>query len=137
MKINFKNQIVLITGATRGIGNQLMNQFLKAEAKVIATGTSLNKEEFYNKFRHKNIIDYFQVDFLNELSSNLFYNEISKLKKIDVCINNAGINKINFIQNIKNDFYEILKVNLESSFKIIKNTSKIMKKKKYGKIINI
>ena len=36
MKISFKNQIVLITGATGGIGKSLMNQFLKSEAKVIA-----------------------------------------------------------------------------------------------------
>ena len=137
MKISFKNQIVLITGATGGIGKSLMNQFLKSEAKVIATGKSLNKKDFYKKFKHKNIIDYFQVDFLNDVSSECFFKKVSNIKKIDVCINNSGINKINYIQNINNEFNDILKVNLESSFKLTKTTSMIMKKNKYGKIINI
>jgi len=137
MKISFKNQIVLISGATRGIGKSLMNQFLKSEAKVIATGKSMNKKDFYKKFKHNNIIDYFQVDFLNDVSSEYFFKKISNIKKIDVCINNSGINNINYIQNINNEFNDILKVNLESSFKLTKVTSKIMKKNKYGKIINI
>ena len=104
MKISFKNQIVLISGATRGIGKSLMNQFLKSEAKVIATGKSMNKKDFYKKFKHNNIIDYFQVDFLNDVSSEYFFKKISNIKKIDVCINNSGINNINYIQNINNEF---------------------------------
>ena len=132
MNINFKNQNVLVTGATRGIGRQIAEDMLSCGANVIVTGTSkLSLENLTDDFLK------FPVNFLNKKSSQDFIDFISS-KKIDVCINNAGINKIDEIENInKEDWDSIIEVNLSTPFKIIKEVSKSMKKNGYGRIVNI
>ena len=41
---NFENKVVLITGATNGIGKEILEAFLKTKAKIIATGNSTSKK---------------------------------------------------------------------------------------------
>jgi NAD(P)-dependent dehydrogenase (short-subunit alcohol dehydrogenase family) len=132
MNINFKNQNVLITGATRGIGRQIAEDMLSAGANVIVTGTSKKSLDGLTGDFLK-----IPVNFLNKKSSQDFIDFISN-KRIDVCINNAGINKIGEIENIdERDWDSIIKVNLSTPFKIIKEVSKGMKNNKYGRIVNI
>tara|TARA_B100001063_G_C16631444_1_gene486036 strand:- start:57 stop:794 length:738 start_codon:yes stop_codon:yes gene_type:complete len=133
---NFENKVVLITGATNGIGKEILEAFLKTKATIIATGNSTSKKKFFEIY-DKNKIDYHQANFNNEKSSRDFIKKIQNYKKIDICINNAGINKINYINKISNEFDDILNVNLKMPFQILSGVSKIMKKNNYGKIINI
>lgn len=133
---NFENKVVLITGATNGIGKEILDAFLKTKATIIATGNSTSKKKFFEIY-DKNKIDYHQANFNNEKSSRDFIKKIKNYKKIDICINNAGINKINYINKISNEFDDILNVNLKIPFQILSGVSKIMKKNNYGKIINI
>ena len=133
---NFQNKVVLITGATNGIGKEILEAFLKTKAIIIATGNSTTKKNFFKIYK-KNEIDYYQTDFNDEKSSKDFLKKIQNYKKIDVCINNAGINKINYIGKISNEFDDLLNVNLKIPFQITSVVSNIMKKNKYGKIINI
>ena len=133
---NFQNKVVLITGATNGIGREILEAFLKTKAIIIATGNSTTKKNFFKIYK-KNEIDYYQTDFNDEKSSKDFLKKIQNYKKIDVCINNAGINKINYIGKISNEFDDLLNVNLKIPFQITSVVSNIMKKNKYGKIINI
>ena len=133
---NFENKVVLITGATNGIGKEILEAFLKTKAIIIATGNSTSKKKFFEIY-DKNKIDYHQANFNNEKSSRDFIKKIQNYKKIDICINNAGINKINYINKISNEFDDILNVNLKMPFQILSGVSKIMKKNNYGKIINI
>ena len=133
---NFDNKVVLITGATNGIGKEILEAFLKTKAIIIATGNSTTKKNFFKIYK-KHEIDYYQADFNDEKSSKDFIKKIQNYKKIDICINNAGINKINYIGKISNEFDDILNVNLKIPFQITSIVSNIMKKNKYGKIINI
>lgn len=133
MNIEFKDQVVLVTGGTRGIGKQIADDFSELGANLLITGT---------KPKEQNEIDtnvrYYCVDFSNKESSVKFFSEISKLNRIDVCINNAGINRINFIdETLVEDWNDIVSVNLEAPFMITREISKIMKKNRYGRIINI
>lgn len=132
MKINFSNKIVLITGGTNGIGKELVKLFLSLGAQVLTTTTKRNIKSKKKKLR----IEY--LNFLDQNSVNNFFNKINKLKKIDVLINNAGINKVDNINEIKDqDLKRIYEVNLKGPILMTKNISKIMIKKKTGKIVNI
>tara|TARA_Y100001938_G_scaffold97849_1_gene134000 strand:- start:17890 stop:18597 length:708 start_codon:yes stop_codon:yes gene_type:complete len=126
MIIDYKNQTVLITGATRGIGKQIAEDMRDAGANLILTGTKPRADD-----------GYFCVDFSDEDSTQDFIKFIEG-KKIDVLINNAGINKIDYVCDSQDEDWEkILKVNLTVPYKVLKAVSKNMIKQKYGKIVNI
>jgi NAD(P)-dependent dehydrogenase (short-subunit alcohol dehydrogenase family) len=141
MKIDFQGQTVLITGATRGMGKQFADDFGKLGANLILTGTSKDKIEALNREAKRDgqfLRKYYAVDFANAESTKTFIETIEAYKKIDVCINNAGINRINFIdETLIEDWKDILAVNLEAPFMITRAASKLMKRNRYGRIINI
>ena len=113
MEIDYKDQVVLITGATRGIGKQIADDMAAAGAHLILTGTKAN-----SKKRLK--ARYLKADFTNRESLNAFISQLNKIKRIDVCINNAGINRINYIDETKpKDWDDIIAVNLTAPFLII------------------
>ena len=59
-------------------------------------------------------------------------------ERIDVCINNAGINRINYIdETLLEDWDDIITVNLKAPFMVIREIAKTMKNNKYGRIVNI
>jgi len=129
MNISFENQTVLITGASRGIGKSLFKAYASLGANVI--GTTTDKKKFKNK-------NFLEVNFENEESTNSFYKKIKKLKKIDILINNAGINKISSIQKLdEKSLKKILNVNLLAPILLTKIVSQKMIKRKSGSIINI
>ena len=135
--MNLKNKKVLITGATGGIGNSLVEKFVKLEAIVVASGTN---EEKLNDLKKKfpNIhIEKFKLDNHNKIDE--FVDKIDKnLKGLDILINNAGITLDNLaIRLTEENWKKVLDINLTASFLMCKYAIKKMLKNKYGKIINI
>jgi len=135
--MNLKNKKVLITGATGGIGNSLVEKFVKLEATVVASGTN---EEKLNDLKKKfpNIhIEKFKLDNHNKIDE--FVDKIDKnLKGLDILINNAGITLDNLaIRLTEENWKKVLDINLTASFLMCKYAIKKMLKNKYGKIINI
>jgi NAD(P)-dependent dehydrogenase (short-subunit alcohol dehydrogenase family) len=119
MNIEFKNKTVLITGSTRGIGKQVCEDYRSLGAKVIQVGSK----------------DY---DFSCNKELQSFLTMLKKKEKIDICINNAGINHIDYLKDIKYDSFDnIMKVNLYAPFLISQAVAEIMTKNKFGRIINI
>jgi 3-oxoacyl-[acyl-carrier protein] reductase len=132
MNLDFSNRTALVTGGTRGIGYQIAKDLLSAGAHVIITGTT---EESLSRLSDD--FDKICVNFLNPTSTNRFLDQIAKLN-IDICINNAGINKIDLVSEIDlREWTDILAVNLTTPFKILKIVSKKMKVQNYGRIVNI
>jgi len=133
MKFNFKKKLVVITGGTGGIGKSISNKFVKSGASVIITTRNRNKLKEKNKKKK-----YIYLDFNNENSINIFLSQIKKLKKIDILINCAGINKLYDIDKIDKNFLDqIYKVNLRGPIILTNEISKKMIKKRSGRIINI
>ena len=113
-------------------GKLIVQKFLDHNAKVIITTT---KNINLKKSKKLNII---QLDFNNKNSLSVFEEKLKKINRIDYLINNAGINILNEIYKIKkNDLENINNVNLIGPIWLTKLVSLKMKKKKFGRIINI
>jgi len=139
MKIDFKNKIVIVTGATRGIGKNIAENLYRLGAKLLLTGTDSNQVKAKNKALGRNKrIRYFHLDLLDENSVRKFLSDVGNLKKIDVCINNAGINRIDYAESVPlSDWDDIVKVNLRGPFILSREVGGIMKRNRYGRIVNI
>lgn len=137
MNIDFKNKNILITGASGGLGEEMLKFFSNYQCKIYATTT--NKKIILNKNKKKNTkTKFFYLNFNIDSSIKNFINELNKVSQIDILINNAGINKINSIDKIKiNEWDDILRTNLTGSFILTKEVSKLMIKKRSGRILNI
>jgi NAD(P)-dependent dehydrogenase (short-subunit alcohol dehydrogenase family) len=126
---NMKYRAV-VTGATRGIGYAIAERLLKDGLEVIVTGTKKNG-------KYPAGSSYYQVDFLDEDSTNKFINFLKK-QQINILVNNAGINKISEFSSIDiNDFDRILRINLRAPFQICQAVIPYMEKIKWGRIVNL
>ena len=136
--INLKNKNIVLTGATGGIGNSILEKLFKAEANILATGTNEEKlNAIKNKYQSVKIKK-FDISEHKEIEN--FVNNISEEmgNQIDVLINNAGVTNDNLSIRMKEEEWKrVIDINLTSTFLISKNVIKKMLKNKKGKIINI
>ena len=135
--MNLKNKKILITGATGGIGNCLIEKFYNLGSTILATGTN---EEKLNNLKNKftNIqIEKFKLDEHSGIEK--FIDEANqKLGGLDILINNAGITLDNLsVRLTEENWKKVLDINLTSTFLMCKFAIKKMLKNKHGKIINI
>ena len=135
--MNLKNKKILITGATGGIGNSLIDKFYRLGSSIIASGT--NEEKLKSlKEKYPNInVERFKLDEHDKIE-NFIENINKKLNGLDVLINNAGITLDNLsIRLTEENWKKVLDINLTSTFLMCKYAIKKMLKNKNGKIINI
>ena len=136
--INLKNINIVLTGATGGIGNSILERLLEAEANVLATGTNDEKlNAIKNKYKLVKV-EKFDISKHNEIEN--FVNKVSDKfeNKIDILINNAGVTSDNLSIRMKDEEWKkVIDINLTATFLLSKNFVKKMLKNKKGKIINI
>jgi NAD(P)-dependent dehydrogenase (short-subunit alcohol dehydrogenase family) len=134
MNIDFNGKIALVTGGTKGIGKQIADDLLQLGADVYVTGTSAAPPQDLSGRTER----YLGVDFTNRADTERFLDVVGKMERVDICINNAGINRINPIdETLVEDWDDISAVNLDAPFLVTRCVSKIMKANHYGRIINI
>ena len=135
--INFKNKKILVTGATGGIGNDLVKKFTSLEGNVLATGTKIEKlEDLKKKFPKVKILKFDISD--HSKIEEFIENVSSLLGGLDILVNNAGINMDNISLRMKDEEWKkVIDVNLGSAFFLCKYAIKKMLKNKYGRIVNI
>ena len=136
--IDLKNLNIILTGATGGIGNSILEKLVSGGANVLASGTNEEKlnliKENYNETKVK------KFDISNHDQIENFVNDCYEVlgNKIDVLINNAGVTQDNLSIRMKTDEWnKVIDINLKSTFLMSKNVIKKMLKSKKGKIINI
>lgn len=140
MIIDFQEQTVVVTGGTRGIGAAMVKSFLEAGANVYATGTDPEVLSALNESAKAKAqtVSYFHLDFSSPDSVDACMEALSKLDRIDVLINNAGVNKISPIDLIAHEDWDwINTVNLRGPFVVTKRVAEKMKAQKSGRIVNI
>lgn len=135
-------KIVLVTGASRGIGRNIAYNLALDGYKVIANYNNSEKEakDLQEELKNKNIkIDIFKADVSRKQEvENLVNFVIEKYNKIDVLINNAGIAEEKLFTDItEEDFDKMMKVNLYSVFYTTQEVVKNMIKVHSGAVINI
>ena len=136
--MNLENKKIIITGATGGIGNSIVKRLSDAGAKILATGTRLEKlEELKSKFKNTDILK-FDISKDGEIEE-FIENATKQLGGgLDCLINNAGITQDNLAIRMNIDEWKkVIDINLTSTFLLSKFAVKKMLKNKYGKIINI
>ena len=135
---SLKNKNIIITGASGGIGNSIVEKLYESEANILATGTRIEKlEELKEKFNSIKIMN-FDIS-QHEKIEDFINNATEKLGgSLDCIINNAGITKDNLtIRMSLEEWTKVININLTSTFLMCKYSIKKMLKNKSGKIINI
>tara|TARA_Y100000996_G_scaffold61996_1_gene41992 strand:- start:4 stop:741 length:738 start_codon:yes stop_codon:yes gene_type:complete len=136
--INLKNKNVIVTGASGGIGNSIVEKLDETGANILASGTKVEKlEELKSKFNKIKILkfDISQIDKLDKFIENAT-NELGG--NLDCIVNNAGITQDNLaIRMSLDEWKKVIDLNLTATFLLSKEAIKKMLKNKSGKIINI
>lgn len=136
------NKVIIVTGASKGIGKEISKELAKKGNTIIANYNKSEKEikELQQELEKQNIkIDIYKADVSKrEEAANLVKYTIQKYGKIDVLINNAGISQIKeFTQITDEDWNNMINTNLNSVFYMSQEACHNMIHNKKGCIINI
>lgn len=142
MNVNISGIVVVITGASRGIGRRLAIAFAKEQAYVVVNynRSSSEAEELREEINiYNNNCLFVQADITKQEDVYRLYNETMKrFGKVDVLINNAGICDDNLIQLMsEKQWQKVIDTNLTGAFLCSRIFSKAMIRQEKGKIINI
>ena len=132
------NKVVIVTGGASGIGVSIAEKLLKNNYQVIISYNSSTDSARSLLEKYENL-DIFQIDLSNpENTQSLIDFAFSKYRKIDLLVNNAGVDLVKMINDTTfDDFDYIMKVNLYSPYFLARGVAKHMIDAKYGNIINI
>jgi 3-oxoacyl-[acyl-carrier protein] reductase len=128
---------VLVTGATGGIGRAICNKLKKNYNLIVV---SRNKEKLINFMTdNKSIIRRIPCDLKDSNQITKMIEEIVTTNlNVDILVNNAGVTDDSlFIRMNYEKWQNVIKTNLDSNFLLSSSISKLMIKKKWGRIINI
>ncbi|MBA2874723.1 SDR family oxidoreductase [Thermaerobacillus caldiproteolyticus] len=136
-----KNQVAIVTGASRGIGKEIALKFAEQGAKLALVGSSEDIYQTGKELREKgfNYIETFQVDVANEQQMNeMVAKTLERFGQIDILVNNAGIGFFKSIESTTiEEWKKVFEVNVQGVFIGVKAVLPHMKERKSGTIITI
>jgi len=135
---NLENKKIIITGATGGIGSSITKILCESGAKVLATGTKIEKlEELKSKFKNVSTLR-FDISKIDKVEEFIESATLELGGGLDCIVNNAGVTQDNLaIRMSLEEWEKVININLTSTFLLSKFAIKKMLKNKSGKIINI
>lgn len=137
-----ENKIVLVTGASRGIGAAIASYFLENGYIVVGTGTSERSVAAFEENVAKGNANAMGcvVDVTSDEDLNNLFKEITERygSSPDIVVNNAGITDDDLMMKMTPEKWEnVISTNLTSVYKVTKLAIRPMLKKKWGRVINI
>ena len=134
-------RIVLVTGATGGLGTAMCKKLLKDGFKVVGNYVTQEKAEKWTKQMYSEgfHIDLYRGDVSSYEDAGKMIKEIEdKVGPIDTLVNNAGITRDGRLANMKvEDWHAVINTNLNSVFNCTRQVLNGMIERKFGRIINI
>ena len=129
------NKVMLITGATSGVGKALAEHYYKKNYKLILVGGSKEKVDKQSKKFKKNTL-FICADLTKSKDvKRIVSDSIAKFKKIDILIANAGLYEPDKIISGNPDRWDrVISVNVTSVFRLVNLVLPHMKKNKFGDI---
>ncbi len=143
---NLTGMTALVTGASGGIGSAIARSLASQGARLALSGSNGDKlrafrEELNSEFAHHDHDGHVEItcDLSNpEQVEELVPATIDTLGNMDILINNAGITRDGLAMRMKDeDWEQVLKINLESAFRLMRASTRPMMKAKFGRVINI
>ena len=137
--MNFTDKVVLVTGASRGIGRAIAERFAKEGHFVIGTATSTKGAEAIGDYLSEfggigRVLDVCSDEAVEQL-----FDEIDSVYgAVNILVNNAGITKDGLLMRMKNeDWADVIDTNLTSIYRMSRRAVRGMMKARHGRIINI
>jgi 3-oxoacyl-[acyl-carrier protein] reductase len=129
----------LVTGASGGLGSAIAKALAGQGARLAVSGSNVEKLEAFRASLGDdhvalpcNLSDGAAVDRLVPQAVEVLGG------KLDILINNAGVTRDNLLMRMKDEeFEEVIRINLEAAFRLIRAASKPMMKARFGRIISI
>ena len=142
MNFDFKDQTVIVTGGTRGIGKGVSEAFLAAGARVIATyqSNATTAQEFQEaNEQYEDRLHCRQFDVASHTDVVSFFRYVEdNFQQFEVLVNNAGIRRDNVVGMMPaEDWTAVIQTNLTGTFHMSKIAVQHLMRQKYGRIINI
>jgi len=128
----------LVTGASGGLGSAIATALAGRGAQLAISGSNVEKLEAFRASLGGghvalpcNLSDGAAVD-------QLVPQAVEALGKLDILINNAGVTRDNLLMRMKDEeFEEVIKINLEAAFRLMRAAARPMMKARFGRIISI
>ena len=142
MQFDFKNQTVIVTGGTRGIGRGVTEAFLAAGATVIATyrsnvNTAEKFQEANEAYQDQLHLRQFDVGQHTDVVAFFRYFE-DNFERLDVLVNNSGVRRDSVVGMMSaEDWNDVIQTNLTGTYHMSKVAVQNLMRQKYGRIINI
>jgi len=139
MNLDLNNQVALVTGASRGIGQAIADELASCGATVIGTATSESgANAISERLRtHKGVGKVLNVN-QGTTCEAMIEDIVKQFGRIDILVNNAGITKDQLAIRMKDDEWsDVISTNLSSVFKLSQAVLRPMMKARSGRIINI
>ena len=138
---SMKNRIVLLTGASRGLGRDMAFCLAEAGALVLCAGRPVKELEATAKAirRKKGKAEVVPIDITDENSARAQVRAIlRKHRRIDVLVNNAGvIHRDNVVDTATPDYRKVIETDLIGQFVLAREVGRHMLAREYGRIVNI
>ncbi len=137
----FTDKVVVVTGASRGIGREIALQFAAQGAKVVVSARGAGAiDALVGEIEEKGGQALAVAADVAKTADveNLFAEATAAFGRVDILINNAGITRDGLLLRMKDDDWDaVLDTNLKGAFLCTRAAAKLMSKQKYGRIVNI
>jgi 3-oxoacyl-[acyl-carrier protein] reductase len=138
MMFDLTGMTALVTGASGGLGTAIAKGLAAQGARLAISGSNAEKLEAFRAELGGDTIA-LQCDLSNaEQVDGLIPRAVEALGQLDILVNNAGVTRDNLAMRMKDDEWDqVIRVNLEAAFRLIRAAAKPMMKARFGRVISI